>query len=518
MTRTITRKTLLAGASVAAAAGAGLAAAPAQAATAASSGPVVTESLSAPGATPDAQGDLTAALGATGRLAVTVRYEVSPAPGVSPSGTPGPSGSLECGVPGDTPITLSQMGQFGFGGAATCTYTKPGVYTVTLTATDNLTPAQTASVSRHVTVTPIQAVPLDRYDGASRYGTGVALSQAAFPAAGSAGAVVLARGDVFADALAGIPLAKAKNGPLLLTPGGPAATAPDPAVEAELLRVLPHDKNHTVYILGGTGAIPQPVQDRIASLGYTVVRLAGASRFDTALAIAQDPRALNNPAHVVVARGDDYADALAAGPFAANVFQDSHGTPAAIVLSDGPAAAASIDPATAAYVRARAAAPADRGTAEPASLKADVVTVGGGAERAVRDLGAGAFQPLTGTDRFDTARRVAMTGWQVPGDAVVVHPYFKVAQIGLATGLAFPDALTGGAFMALRNGPLLLTGAGDLEPAARDTIRQDSVEDGLKDLSVFGGPKVLSDEVVKIDVAAAIQPAPIAYTDHHVVF
>jgi len=35
--------------------------------------------------------------------------------------------------------------------------------------------------------------------------------------------VVLARGDGFADALAGVPLAEAKNAPLLLTDGGPAA-------------------------------------------------------------------------------------------------------------------------------------------------------------------------------------------------------------------------------------------------------------------------------------------------------
>jgi hypothetical protein len=42
-----------------------------------------------------------------------------------------------------------------------------------------------------------------------------------------------------ADVLAGIPLAKAKNGPLLLTPGGMGVTALEPGVEAELVRVLP---------------------------------------------------------------------------------------------------------------------------------------------------------------------------------------------------------------------------------------------------------------------------------------
>ncbi|MFL6117711.1 MAG: cell wall-binding repeat-containing protein [Catenulispora sp.] len=524
------RRSLLAAVSMAATAGASLTGTSAFAAAPASSGPpVATETLSAPGVTPDAQGNLTAALSSTGSLAVAVGYNAAPAPGSEPSGTPGPSATLSCGQPGGTLITMPPLSQFGFGGSASCVYNAPGTYQVTFTVNDGLTPAQTASATHTVTVTPMVAIPVNRYDGASRFGTGVAVSRAAFPAAGSANAVILARGDQFADALAGIPLAKAKNGPLLLTPGGAGAAGLDPNVEAEILRVLPKDKNHTVYVLGGVGAIPQPVADQISALGYNVVRLAGGTRFDTALAIARDPRALNNPRHVVLARGDDFADALAAGPFAANAFQDSQGSPAAIVLSDGPRAHATVDPATGNYLKSKMAAPEDQGTAQPTTAVGNVATVGGGAEAAVYELCvqhspstptcSGRFATYTGSDRFETARLVAMESWQArsPGPNGGRF-FFQAPQVGLATGLNFADALTGGAYMALKNGPLLLTGAGDLEPAAVVALRADVGTDKLAAISVFGGPSVLSNEVVNIDIGSALRPAPIAYADHHVMF
>src|SRR5258707_300599 len=69
----------------------------------------------------------------------------------------------------------------------------------------------------------------------------------------TANAVVLAKGDAFRDALAGIPLATAKQGPLLVTPG----TSLDPGVLGEIQRVLAPGK--TVYVLGGVKALTPTV-------------------------------------------------------------------------------------------------------------------------------------------------------------------------------------------------------------------------------------------------------------------
>src|SRR6202043_3498136 len=88
-----------------------------------------------------------------------------------------------------------------------------------------------------------------RTAGADRVATDVAVSQAEFPDPGSARGVVLGRDDLFADALAGGPLAAKVHGPLLLT--DPAALPA--ATRAEIMRVLPSGGN--VYILGGVSAV-----------------------------------------------------------------------------------------------------------------------------------------------------------------------------------------------------------------------------------------------------------------------
>jgi putative cell wall-binding protein len=365
-------------------------------------------------------------------------------------------------------------------------YATPGSKTITFSITDRFGEHAASTATVDVTKANVDYGQLTRFSGATRYGTGVAVSQEAFPFAHSANAVVLARGDVYADALAGIPLAKYKNGPLLLTPGGPNATTLDPNVAAEIQRVLPADKNHTVYILGGTAAIPQAVQDYISNnLGYNVERFGGATRYETALDVAQSPQALNNPKHVVVARGDDFADALASGPFASDKFADS-GVPAAIVLSSGNGITdpVSLSDGTLRYVEGKLDA------AHPAG-QPNVAAIGGGAVRIVGAIAAsnpGSYTPIMGADRYDTAAKVAAVGW---GN--------QPTGLGVASGLNFPDSLTGGALMALQGNPLLLSNPGTttstLAPAAAATVTADKAS--VKNTYLFGGTAVFGNGVAQ---------------------
>ena len=79
------------------------------------------------------------------------------------------------------------------------------------------------------------------------------------PTTGSAQAVVLARADLFPDALAGAPLAVAKGGPLELTSlSGPSFI--DPRTVTEIQRVLTPGK--TIFVLGGPAAIVDNVSSR----------------------------------------------------------------------------------------------------------------------------------------------------------------------------------------------------------------------------------------------------------------
>ena len=149
------------------------------------------------------------------------------------------------------------------------------------------------------------SAPVERLQGVDRYETAAAVSRSAF-APGTAAAFV-ATGTTFPDALAAGPAAIKARGPVLLTRGDvlPAAT------RDELVRLAPS----TVYLLGGTGAVSENVRVAIEqATGRSVVRLAGADRFATAVAVST--AFFNLPPSVYLAIGANFPDALSAVPAA----------------------------------------------------------------------------------------------------------------------------------------------------------------------------------------------------------
>ena len=153
--------------------------------------------------------------------------------------------------------------------------------------------------------------------------TSIAISKAAYPEAGSASAVVLARSDFFSDALAGGPLAAQRGGPMLITPGASQSPTLLPKVLTEINRVL--DDGDTVYILGGPLALSTAIDSTLVANGYDVVRVFGQNQFGTAVEIADE---LGNPDVIFEATGLHFADALSAVPAAV-------GTGGAILLTNG---------------------------------------------------------------------------------------------------------------------------------------------------------------------------------------
>jgi putative cell wall-binding protein len=249
--------------------------------------------------------------------------------------------------------------------------------------------------------------------------------------------VVLARADDYPDALVGGPLAASKNAPLLLTQGStlPSETA------AELTRVLA--AGGTVYVLGGTAAVPASVATQLTGLGYNVARYSGADRYATAVAVAG---ALGDPSTVLLATGTNFPDALAAGPAAAQV----HG---AILLTNG----STMPPATEAYMAGAHS----------------VYAIGGPAA-----IAAPSAVAVVGSDRFATAAAVATKFF--PSTAIA----------GIATGAGFPDALAGGAQLALRGAPLLLSSQSGLPASTTGYLSADHA--ALTNVYVYGGTAVLS--------------------------
>ncbi|MEE8601756.1 cell wall-binding repeat-containing protein [Euzebya tangerina] len=134
------------------------------------------------------------------------------------------------------------------------------------------------------------------------------------PEEGSARAVVLAQDVIFADALAGSPLA-GDDGCVLFT--GRAPETLDPRTAAEIDRALP--PGGTVYLLGGTAAVAPAVESELLTDGYDVRRLAGQGRVQTAIAIAGEVVREVNPAAttVMLAFEGNWPDAVTGGAYGA---------------------------------------------------------------------------------------------------------------------------------------------------------------------------------------------------------
>ncbi|MBA2266677.1 MAG: cell wall-binding repeat-containing protein [Chloroflexi bacterium] len=147
--------------------------------------------------------------------------------------------------------------------------------------------------------------PVTRLAGVDRYATAAAVSRAVF-ASGVAAAFV-ATGESFPDALSAGPAAVKVRGPVLLTARGSTPQA----LRDELARLKPQ----RIYLLGGTSAVTDAVKQTIQ--GYTaapVVRLSGADRFATAVAVSKT--FFSRPPAVHLATGMNFPDALSAVPAA----------------------------------------------------------------------------------------------------------------------------------------------------------------------------------------------------------
>lgn len=144
----------------------------------------------------------------------------------------------------------------------------------------------------------------ERLDGDDRTETAIKISMEGWP--NGAEAVILARDDDFPDALAGVPLSRKVDAPILLT----NKKVLSPATETEIERL----GAKRVYILGGTGAVSQGIQDTLANKGLEVIRIGGVDRFETAALIA---RQLPLQGKAVLTYGYDFPDTLAISPWAA---------------------------------------------------------------------------------------------------------------------------------------------------------------------------------------------------------
>jgi len=287
-----------------------------------------------------------------------------------------------------------------------------------------------------------------RISGTNRFGTAVEVSKQGW--ADGAQTVVLARGDDYADALAGVPLAYQLNAPILLTNTNRLTAS----TKAEIIR-LGADK---VIILGGTGAVSEAVALELQGMGLTVQRIAGSGRYETAALIAKEMATGGSLDTAFVAVGTNFADALSASAYAARA-----GCPILLAQSTR--------------------LPAHTQTALTDLGITNTWVIGGAG--VINDT---VFAQLPGAERIAGDNRystgIALAEKFMPEGTKVMF---------LATGLDFPDAIAGGVLAAMNSSGVLLVRGDRATP--NPAVQGFLAAWGMKFAGIFGGAGAVSSDL-----------------------
>ncbi len=351
-----------------------------------------------------------------------------------------------------------------------------------------------------------------QFGGSNRYATSLALARAFTTGGGSAGfveSVIVASGESLVDAAAAAGLAASESAPVLLVPPGRLSRSVENFIVDEFIS--------EVFIVGGTAAVSQDVEDALAALApvRTVTRLAGADRYATAVAVANEIRSpgvyceTDLTTALLVNVDSSFADVIAVGPLA-------YALELPILLTQANALPAAV----ADYL---SAAEIER-----------VVVVGGTAAvsesvvAGINSAGIADVVRIGGVNRYETALEIRRALSEC--DTIALSP----ATIALVNGSAAADGVAAGPLLGVglaNDGitPVLLVNSdglpgeglpgeglpGDGLPSeTRNYLRSlptRNADASFVDVSftAIGGTAVVPDSVVQAAIAAATTSSPI---------
>ncbi|MFV0406752.1 MAG: cell wall-binding repeat-containing protein [Propioniciclava sp.] len=271
---------------------------------------------------------------------------------------------------------------------------------------------------RGSTLLAVQKSGSFRLAGKDRYETAAAVSAQTTPAYQRT--VFLASGTSFPDALSAGTDASAAGAPILLS----AKTRLPATTKKELARIKPAE----IVVVGGTAVLNDSVVKQAASAAGNakITRVAGDNRYATSAKLAERGAA---PTTIFLTSGEAFPDGLVAAPAAIELGKSR------ILLT------------------AKKSLPAPIRSSLAAVKPTKVVVIGGtGAiwDTVVRDVRKAVpgvtVERISGSTRYETATAVAKKYWPAQTQTVFV-----------ASGLKFPDALSGAPAAGASQAPLLLS-------------------------------------------------------------
>lgn len=279
--------------------------------------------------------------------------------------------------------------------------------------------AASALLAAGGSIASASATPLGvhRIAGADRYEVSAAISADTFPGPMPVPVAYVVSGEVFADALSASALAGLQGGPVLLT----MRTAVPDAIKAELSRIDPVK----IVVLGGTAAISDEVHQELRRFSPNVTRIGGADRYEVSAAAARSVMGAGVVPVSFVASGENFPDALSGAAAAGHL-----GGPVVLTRKEQLPL-----PVAAELTLERPGA--IRVLGGPVSISETVVST-------LKTDIQPATTRITGADRYVVSAAISQSAF---GSASTVY---------IASGQAFPDALSGSAAAIANEASLLL--------------------------------------------------------------
>lgn len=313
--------------------------------------------------------------------------------------------------------------------------------------------ANSSPTAYNVQSTQSYANSITQLGGYDRYGTAIAVADHGWKSAKTA--VLAPSGDLnMVDSLASASLAKAVDGPILLTNKD--------SITAETLAELKKLGVTKVYIVSGTAVISASVETQLTTEGITSVRLGGNDRFETAVNIAKELQEIKPFTEVAIVNGYACADAVSIGAIAA-----SKGIPVLVVDRDA-------IPSTVSEFLATLLAEKSYVIGGTAVVSDAVKVLLPNAER------------LAGLDRFDTNREVLKKFEDV----------IAGGKLFFANGAdsSLVDAITGAPLASKMGGAIVLSNKDAVPQLTKTFISTDLA---IKNPCILGGTAVMSESAVK---------------------
>jgi len=365
-----------------------------------------------------------------------------------------------------------------------CTYEhydwlKGGIVTTsrTLQMQSNGTAMTSLGMGPQTTSTGNQPVTGEQIAGADRYATAVAISKRGWPRGiGSTGVAILATAANYPDALAAAPLAGKHDAPILLANSKTVV----PAVSNELLRLYAGRASATLYVVGGSGALPDSIIEayknilkRAGTTQVEVIRLAGVNRYDTARSIALEvgtPQQGIFADTVIIVSGANYPDALAMGPTSAKMQVPILPVPSGYVPSEIRDALETLGVKHCVIVG---------GTSVVSLTVESWLESAGYRVPGVANGTANVDTRLAGSSRYDTGLLAADYSADMAG--------FNDTYLYVATGRNWPDALAFAPLGGKSSNPLILLDGTDLAYSVRVAEYFVARRDRVPSLGFIGG-------------------------------